>query len=110
LESVKKLSLQQRMFNIEQCYFNPQVLSLEGFEQLRSIPGQHWKSRVYTLFCDAYLPHTWILDIWKDPSHTTNEIPNTVHIQFISFRTKMYVKSALTHFFAYQNTSLNVYD
>jgi len=60
---IKKIK--HRMFNIEQCYFNPQILTICGYDQIRSTPGQHWKSRIYTLFCDAYLPHYWILDIWK---------------------------------------------
>lgn len=103
-------NIELRMFNIEQCYFNPHVLSIEGVNQLQSTYSQHWKSKIYTLFRDTFLPHSWILDIWKDPFHDTNESPNTVHIQFVSFRSKMYVKSILTHFFSYQNLSINVYD
>lgn len=103
-------SIQQRMFNIEQCYFNPQTLTIENYNQLRNTPGEHWKSRMYILFCDTYLPHYWILDIWKSPSQDPNEIPHTVYLQLISFRAKMFVKSTLTHFLSYQNASINVYD
>ena len=49
--------IEQRMFNIEQCYFNPQTLTNTGYNQLRSIPGQHWKCRLFTLFNDVNLPH-----------------------------------------------------
>ena len=105
---IKKI--QQRIFNIEQCYFNPQILTIEGYRHLRSTPGQHWKSKVYTLFCDTYLPHYWILDIWKSPSHNPDEVPNTVYIQFITFRAKMFVKTTLDHFFSQQNSCINLYD
>jgi hypothetical protein len=103
-------SIQHCLFNIEQCYFNPQVLTIEGYKQLRCTPGQHWKSRMYTLFCDAYLPHYWILDIWKSRLDNTDEVPNTVFVQFITFQAKMFVKNTLTDFFSTQNTNINVYD
>ena len=103
-------SIQHRLFNIEQCYFNPQVLTIEGYKQLRCTPGQHWKSRMYTLFCDAYLPHYWILDIWKSRLDNTDEVPNTVFVQFITLQAKMFVKNTLTDFFSTQNTNINVYD
>ena len=103
--------IEQRMFNIEQCYFNPQTLTIQGYNQLRNIPGQHWKSRLYTLFNDAYLPHYWILDIWASPSHKTdNEIPVILYVQLITFQAKMFVKSVLTEFFAYQNSNINIID
>jgi hypothetical protein len=105
---IKKIK--HRMFNIEQCYFNPQILTIWGYDQIRSTPGQHWKSRIYTLFCDAYLPHYWILDIWKSRVHNTDEIPNTVYVQMITFQAKMFVKKNLEHFFSYQNTGIHVYD
>ena len=49
--------IERHMFNIEQCYFNPQTLTNTGYNQLRSIPGQHWKCRLFTLFNDVNLPH-----------------------------------------------------
>jgi len=103
-------NIERRLFNIEQCYFNPPTLTLQGYEQLRNTPGQHWKARIYTLFCDAYLPHYWILDIWKNPLDDPEECPNTVYIQCITFRAKMFIKNTLTHFFSFQNTSINVHD
>ena len=102
--------VQHRLFNIEQCYFNPQILTIEGYNQLRNIPGQHWKARLYTLFSDVYLPYYWILDFWKSPSHVPDEIPNTVYVHCITFRAKMFIKTNLTHFFASQNTNIHVYD
>ena len=49
--------IERHMFNIEQCYFNPQTLTNTGYNQLRSILGQHWKCRLFTLFNDVNLPH-----------------------------------------------------
>ena len=103
--------IERRMFKIEQCYFNPQTLTIIGYNQLRNIPGQHWKSKIYTLFNDAYLPHYWVLDIWASPSHKPqNEIPVVVYIQLITFQAKMFVKSTLTEFFSYQNSNINIID
>ncbi len=42
-------SIERRLFTIEQCYFNPQILTIEGYGRLRNLPGQqHWKSKIYT--------------------------------------------------------------
>jgi hypothetical protein len=103
-------NIEKRMFEIEQCYSNPQVLTIEGYNLIKNTNEQHWKSRIYNLFCDAKLPHYWILDIWKNPLNKPNEIPNIVYIQCITFRAKMYIKSVLTDFFLYQNTNINIYD
>jgi hypothetical protein len=101
--------IEKRMYNIEQCYFNPQTLTIQGYNQLRNIPGQHWKSRIYTLFDDLNLPHYWILDIWESPSHKS-KIPFVVYIQLITFQTKMFVKSVLTEYFTNQNSNINIID
>jgi hypothetical protein len=104
-------TIEQRMATIKQYYFNPQTLEIDNYNLLRSAPGQHWKSKIYTLFCDAYLPHYWIVDIYKNNSRTTNEeIPTVVYIQLMSFPVKMFVKKSLTNFFKDQNININVYD
>jgi hypothetical protein len=105
-------NIKYRMYKVKQCYFNPETLEIVGYNLLRGTPGQHWKSRIYTLFCDAYLPHFWIIDIWKHSANNTNddEIPSVVYIQLISFRVKMFVQKSLTNFFKDQNKNINVYD
>jgi len=103
-------NIEKRLYTIEVCYYNPQVLTIIGYHLLPSSPGQHWKSKIYKLFSDVHLPHYWILDIWIHPSQSSNEIPNTVYVQCITFRAKMFVKSTLTHFFSIQNANINVYD
>ncbi len=102
--------IEKRIYNIEQCYFNPQTLTVQGYNQLRCIPGQHWKSRIYTLFDDLNLPHYWILDIWESPSHNSTKIPDIVHIQLITFQTKMFVKSVITEYFTNQDSNINIID
>jgi hypothetical protein len=103
--------IEQRLYNIEKCYFNPNTLAIVGYNRLRHTPDQYWKSRVYTMFSDAFLPHAWILDIWKHSSHDeddTYEIPTTVYINIITFSAKVFVKKTLTHFLS-QNPDINVY-
>lgn len=102
-------SIERRLFTIEQCYFNPQILTIEGYDRLRNLPGQqHWKSKIFTLFSDAYLPHHWILDIWKSRLADADE---RVYVQLITFQTKMFVKSVLTqHFLDEYDANVNVYD
>ena len=103
--------IERRMFKIEQCYFNPQTLSIAGYHQLRSIPGQHWKCRLYTLFNDVNLPHYWVIDLWRSPSHQPNaKIPVIVYVQLITFQVKMFVNSILTEFFSNQNFPIDIMD
>jgi hypothetical protein len=107
-------NIYKRLYIIEQCFFNPQSITIENFDQLRHIPGEHWTSRIYTLFRDTHIPQFYILDIFTDEENTNHDeqsVPNTVYVQLISFRTKMFVMSKLTHFFALQpNSSINIYD
>jgi len=103
-------SIEQRLFNIERCYFNPQILVIEGYNQLRSTPFNFWKSRLYTLFCDTYLSHYWILDIWQNSSHDDPyKVPNTVFIKLVTYTVKIFVKKTLTQFFSSQNVDIKVY-
>jgi hypothetical protein len=60
------------------------------------------------LFSDAYLPHHWILDIWKSRLADADE---RVYVQLITFQAKMFVKSVLTqHFLDEYDANVNVYD
>ncbi len=103
--------IEKQIFKIKQCYFNPQTLTIQGYNLLNHTPENHWKSRLYTLFSDACLPHYYIIDCWKDPSNNMmNDIPNVIHIQLITYLAKMFVKETLIHFLTYSNFNINVID
>jgi len=104
-------NIQHRANIIKQYCFNPQTLEIVNYNLLRGTPDEHWKNKIYTLFCDANLPNYWIVDIWKKPSDNINkEIPPVVYIQIISFCTKMFVKNTLTYFFKNHQMNIHVYD
>jgi len=97
--SVKKLK--KRLLNLEKIHFNKQTIILEGCEHLRSIPGQHWRSRIYSLFFDAGLPRFYILSMYSH--NITDTVPSTIIIECISYRVKLFVRSVLLDFFISQN-------
>jgi hypothetical protein len=100
----------KRIHLIEQCFFNPQTLTLENCEQLKHIPGEDWTSIIYTLFRDTEIPQYYILDIYKN-EHDNRSVPNPIYIQFLSFRTKMFVKSKLIQHFSLQpDNPIKIYD
>ena len=103
--------IEKKIFKIKQCYFNPQTLTIQGYNLLNHIAQNHWKSGLYTLFSDACLPHYYIIDCWKDPSdNMINDIPNVIHIQLITYLAKMFVKESLIRFLTYSNFNINVID
>ena len=100
--------LQRRLLHLEKIYFNKQTIVIEGCEHLRSIPGQHWRSRIYSLFHDAGLPRFYILDMRTD--NITDTIPSKITIELITYRVKLFVKSVLLDFFLSQKKhNVNVY-
>jgi hypothetical protein len=98
---------QNKILTIENIFFNPQLITIVGYDQLRSIPGQDWKSRILSLFYDANLPQFWVLDLWQD-NNDNQDIPHKVIVQLITYHVKLYVASVLTHFFSSQNKA-NIY-
>jgi hypothetical protein len=126
--------LHKRLYTLEEHFYYPQTLTLEGCEQLNSIAGEHWTSRFYTLFREAQIPPFYILDVWKDdinidnnivndndndndtPTHKDNNtrfdiVPHTVYIQLITYRAKMLAKSKLNLYFStLPNCSININD
>ena len=118
LEAIRKQlilkRIEKRMLDITNCHFDPKILFIENYNQLRHTPGQLWQTRIFTLFGDVYLPHSWIIDICnaKMPkSHEDpNEVPDTVCIKLRSLAVKIFVKNSLTHFLSYHNTNIKVYD
>jgi len=99
-------NIEKSLFEIKQCYLNPQTLTIYGFNQIEHIPDPYWKSRLYTLFNYAYLPHYYIIDCWKDPSEDNSyQIPPIVHIQIITYPAKMFVKESLLCYFSNINYS-----
>jgi hypothetical protein len=88
--------LQRRVHNLEKIYFDNQYIEIIGCEHLRNVPGQHWKSRIYSLFHDAGLPSFFILDMFT--YNLTDTVPSRVTVQLITYRVKLFVKSILIEY------------
>jgi len=86
---------------LEKIHFDDQTIVIEGCEHLRSVPGQHWRSKIYSLFHDAGLPRFYILEMSTDD--ITDNIPQKITIQLITYRVKLFVRSVLLEFFLSQN-------
>lgn len=98
IEMLRKL--QQRYALLDHLFHHPHSIVIHGCQNLRSIPGQHWKSKIHSLFYDANLPQFWILDV----INTNNEdLPNVITIQLIDIQVKLFVKATLQHFFNIQH-------
>ena len=93
--------LKRRLLQLEKIHFDDQTIVIEGCENLRSVPGQHWRSKIYSLFHDAGLPRFYILDMSTDD--ITDNIPQKITIQLITYRVKLFVRSVLLEFFLSQN-------
>ena len=93
--------LKRRLLQLEKIHFDDQTIVIEGCEHLRSVPGQHWRSKIYSLFHDAGLPRFYILDMSTDD--ITDNIPQKITIQLITYRVKLFVRSVLLEFFLSQN-------
>jgi hypothetical protein len=89
--------LKRRLLQLEKIHFDDQTIVIEGCEHLRSVPGQHWRSKIYSLFHDAGLPRFYILDMSTDD--ITDNIPQKITIQLITYRVKLFVRSVLLEFF-----------
>ncbi len=90
--------LTNKIFRLKKLYFDEQSIIIEGCEHLRSIPGQHWRSKIHLLFHDAGLPRFYILDLFTDKITD----PTTITIQLITYRAKLFVHSVLSDFFKTQ--------
>ncbi len=93
--------LKRRLLQLEKIHFDDKTIVIEGCEHLRSVPGQHWRSKIYSLFHDAGLPHFYILEMSTDD--ITDNIPQKITIQLITYRVKLFVRSVLLEFFLSQN-------
>lgn len=93
--------LKRRLLQLEKIHFDDQTIVIEGCEHLRSVPGQHWRSKIYSLFHDAGLPRFYILEMSTDD--ITDNIPQKITIQLITYRVKLFVRSVLLEFFLSQN-------
>ncbi len=93
--------LKRRLLQLEKIHFDDQTIVIEGCEHLRSVLGQHWRSKIYSLFHDAGLPRFYILDMSTDD--ITDNIPQKITIQLITYRVKLFVRSVLLEFFLSQN-------
>jgi len=97
--------IKKRINEIEECFFNPQIIVLEGYSPFSSISNQCWSNQIKRLFYEANIPEYYILDMWKDNDNdATSEY---TYIQFISKSVKLYVISALHHFLSF-NSNLSV--
>jgi hypothetical protein len=93
--------LKRRLLQLKKIHFDDQTIVIEGCEHLRSVPGQHWRSKIYSLFHDAGLPRFYILEMSTDD--ITDNIPQKITIQLITYRVKLFVRSVLLEFFLSQN-------
>jgi hypothetical protein len=101
----------KQIHKIERYFFYPQTLTLLNCEELQVIPGKHWTSKIYTLFRIIQISPKYIHDIYKNENDDDHPFPNTIYIQLISFQVKMFVLSALTHYFSFQpNSCIKIYD
>jgi hypothetical protein len=102
--------LKKRTHAVETAMFESQTITLEGCNQLRGIIGQHWTSRILGLFTDARIPHAYILNMSSiEENEPENEIPNTIKIELITYRTKLYVFSRLLQFLTENRKNVNIY-
>ena len=99
--------LRRRLTHLEAVMFEPQCIILEGCENLRNIPGQNWKSRVYGLFTDAQLPHVYILNMRTDD--IANVIPHKITIEIVSYCSKCYVYRKLYDFLTDKRKVFKIY-
>jgi hypothetical protein len=88
--------LTNKILGLKKIYFDEQSIIIKGCEHLRSVPGQHWRSKIHLLFHDAGLPRFYILDLFADKD------PTTITIQLITYRAKLFVHSVLSDFFKTQ--------
>jgi hypothetical protein len=102
---LKRLS--KRVQDLEKIMFEAHTIRLEGIDYLSGIPGQHWTSRIYTLFTHANLPHTYILTMAT--SDTINDLPKTVDITLITYRVKLHTYYTLLHYFTEHRKDINIY-
>ena len=100
IETIRNKFILKRLTNkilrLKKIYFDEQSIIIKGCEHLRSVPGQHWRSKIHLLFHDAGLPRFYILDLFTDKD------PTTITIQLITYRAKLFVHSVLSDFFKTQ--------
>jgi hypothetical protein len=97
--------IQKRINEIEDCFFNPQIIILEGYSQFSRISNQCWSNQIKRLFYEANIPEYYILHMWKPNNNSASS--DITYIQFISKGVKLYVISALHHFLSF-NSNLSV--
>lgn len=100
--------LKKRVLLLEKVMFQPQTITIEGCENLRSVPGQHWKSRIWSLFNDTGLPRFYIVNMFTN--ELTTDIPSKITIELITYRVMLYVKCILIDFLLHQRkNNIHVY-
>jgi len=97
--------LAQQILILKNKLLKPQIITLQGIENLPAEPGRDWREKVFDLFYSARLPMFWILDLELDE---TEETQTVIHISLINFAIKEHVNKILTQ---YLNTeySNNIY-
>jgi hypothetical protein len=99
----KLKKIQKRYDRIETIFFYPQFIVINGFQNLRTTPGQHWKNKIHTLFFDANLPQFWILDTLNMEKNSENTASVTVYL--ISYQVKQFVIHVLNYFLLKQHNN-----
>lgn len=98
--------IKKRVLALEKDMFDPHTITLEGIDTLPGISGQHWTSRLYSLFTHANLPHAYILSI--ETFDKINDMPKTAVITVITYRVKLYSFYSLLQYFAEHRKDINI--
>jgi hypothetical protein len=98
--------IKKRILALEKTIFEPHTITLEGCENLRGIPGQHWRSRIFGLFTDANIPHSYIVNIRT--TDFINDIPKKVTLFIITQHVKHYIYHTLGQFLAKHHKHVNI--
>ena len=98
--------LKKRIIAVEKELLTPPIITIEGCENLRGIPGQDWRSRILALFTDAQLSHSYIVDMQS--TDIINEIPTIVTITVVTRHVQNYAYCSLLLFLTNHRKNVNV--
>jgi len=99
--------IKTRIHEIEEEFFNSQVIKIEGYSRYSLIPNTtFWKIEIERLFYQANINVHYILDMWQGEI-VNNKPCDTIYISLISHRVKKYVYYALLYYFHFE-ANINV--
>lgn len=83
--------LRRKISKIENYLSDPCIITIEGYEYLQSVPGEHWTNRVKNLWKEASLPSFYILDMYCENT-------SKIFVELVSLPIKLFVLARLNHF------------